>query len=146
MYIWHGRKVIRFYKYWEMNYLSLKTFHYPSLFISFANSPQSSALLNMNGRACTWTDAFRAASIQHYRSCLTMILETFADANFVRALVGIRLDFCCVTLGAGSRPAVGCERVRGWCLVSGYVVLKLSVRLYSLYYIAVLYLLWYMLF
>jgi len=70
-----------------------------------------------------------------------MILETFADANFVRALVGIRLDFYCATLGAGSRPAVSCELVGGWCLVSGYVVLKLPVRLYSLYLIDVLYLL-----
>jgi len=38
-------------------------------------------------------------------------------------------------------PVVGCELVGGWCLVSGYVVLKLSVRLYSFYLIGVLYLL-----
>jgi hypothetical protein len=35
--------------------------------------------------------AVLAASIQRYRSCLTTILETFVDANFGSAFVGIRL-------------------------------------------------------
>lgn len=81
---------IRSYKYTGLNYLSIKTFHYPSPFQFLRELPTELRLLKYEW-VSSHKHAVRAASIRNYRSCPSMILETFVDANFCRAVVGIWL-------------------------------------------------------